>query len=319
MSEIPVDQIPADLLFDEIDREVLVVQDLNVRLQETHDTIAQILREQEWEKLPDYLERLKKREERIGELEFFIQRRQSNIADLRGKVAELERPMFLSYETLYMRRRVSEILRRSVGALEGWQTRTLKQLRTQHKWLKKEENFISRQRELQTQQTEWEQSAETIKTQIAHEEDRIKQKAARVRLVQTKILVISITNSKSDRRGKYDLRFQIIYLIDAKRDPATGKINIEGRLSQKEVNICVQHFIEYWKWDKKGTPKNTTEPDVSESREFEVEKEPQGAFVINISITGSEPWVPEEADRYGNMPKPYEQIYTPTDFDKQNQ
>lgn len=312
MSEIPVSDIPLDQLLDEIDREETLLRDTQRRLEEAYRELKRIIEQLEWEKVEGIEERLRRRRERIAQLEKRITERAETIKEREESIAYNERRLpTLTPVDYFITRRVLTALRRSLGAYRRWQNQNIRSLRANRGWETREEDWLTRQRELREQQEKWQEEINILRADLIREDTRLREKRERVKLVQAQIVIVSITTSiKAGRR--YEKRFQAFYLIDAIRDPKTGKIIFDAPLTQRELNICFDDFYYRWHWiDQYGDsqlPHDTTPPRLTDTSSFDLITDADGAWFLYCSVI-------EDDEREATFGKK-EQIYEPTDEEK---
>lgn len=121
-------------------------------------------------------------------------------------------------------------------------------------------------------------------------------------LVHVKIIIYSVVAARPPK--KYTKRFQAFYNVDALRDQDTGDIDYTAKLTQKELDICLDDFYVRWGWHY--PPPEATTPKWIESGEWETLEEPKGADVKQLSIRENE----EEV--YDFRFRPPEILYEPS-------
>jgi len=122
-------------------------------------------------------------------------------------------------------------------------------------------------------------------TRIA-EEERLKRKRIIIvkQLVHAKIIIYSVVSACPPK--KYTKRFQAFYNVDAIRDPETGKLDYGAKLTEKEIEACMDAFYSFWNWAYK--PPEASEPVWIESGVWEKIDKPQGADVKQLSVRENE-------------------------------
>lgn len=125
-------------------------------------------------------------------------------------------------------------------------------------------------------------------------------------LVDVKIIVYSIVRGR--RKRKYTKRLQAFYDVDALRDHSTGEIDYSSKLTQKEIDKCIDYFYALWNWT--SLPDEASKPVWIESGEWREITEPQGADLKQVSVRE------EEEETYNNSFSPFQVVYTPTEKEK---
>lgn len=121
-------------------------------------------------------------------------------------------------------------------------------------------------------------------------------------LVHAKIIIYSTVQGKPPK--PYTKRFQAIWNVDAIRDPATGEIDYSAKLTEKEIDVCMDYFYALWNWT--SLPPRASEPVWIESGQWEEIAEPQGADLKEASVRKNE----EETYRRRYIPP--EVVYVPS-------
>jgi len=120
-------------------------------------------------------------------------------------------------------------------------------------------------------------------------------------LVHAKIIIYSIVRGKPPK--PYTKRFQGFYNVDAIRNASTGEIDYTARLTEKEIDACIDDFYARWNWAT--LPARTTRPVWIESGEWEDIPEPRGADLKQLSVRE------EEEEIYTKYFVPPETVYIP--------
>jgi hypothetical protein len=126
-------------------------------------------------------------------------------------------------------------------------------------------------------------------------------------LVHAKIIVYSVCRSGRPAR-KYTKRFQAFFNVDAIRDQATGEIDYSSKLTEKEIDACIDYFYALWNWA--SLPSTCSTPVWIESGEFEFIDEPQGADLKQASVRE------KEEETWNKKFTPPEVVYSPTPAEK---
>jgi hypothetical protein len=120
-------------------------------------------------------------------------------------------------------------------------------------------------------------------------------------LVHAKIIIYSIVRGKPPK--PYTKRFQGFYNVDAIRDASTGEIDYTAKLTEREIDACIDDFYARWNWAV--LPARTSPPVWIESGEFELINEPRGADLKQLSVRE------DEEEIFDRRFIPPETIYTP--------
>ena len=120
-------------------------------------------------------------------------------------------------------------------------------------------------------------------------------------LVDAKIIIYSIVRARPPK--KYTKRFQGFYDVDAIRNQATGEIDYSSRLTEKEIDACIDYFYALWNWT--SLPSNASQPVWIESGEWEVIDAPRGADLKQASVRE------DEEETYNRRFTPPQTVYTP--------
>lgn len=138
---------------------------------------------------------------------------------------------------------------------------------------------------------------------IEEELERRKRPPPKKRLVHVKIIVYSIVSPRPPKKP-YDKRFQAFYNVDAIRDEEIGEIDYSAKLTQKEIDACIEAFFGWWGW--LILPQGASEPKWIESGMWEEITNPKGADVKQLSIRE------DEVEVYSKRFRPPQPIYQPT-------
>jgi len=126
-------------------------------------------------------------------------------------------------------------------------------------------------------------------------------------LVQVKLVIFSVVVAVPPK-APYTKRFQIIYNIDALRDPETGEIDYTAPLTDKELKIITKDFYARWNWI--ALPSGASPPEIAETGEIEIVEEAKGATIKEMSVREN------EEETYREKFEPPVLIYPPTEEEK---
>jgi hypothetical protein len=272
-------------------------------------------------------ERIERYEHSLSELEGQISRfvgrissRDREISDLEAAIArETARLPRISGMERYITTEVIARLRRTLTALQGWQTRDLEYstflrdtqamnrriLASLRGWQIRETAFLERVDELRASLAETISEINRLTAQIATETQRLETKKTYLpvkQLIDAKIIVYSIVRAKPPK--KYTKRFQAFYDVDAMRDQTTGEMDYSARLTQKEIDACIDYFYALWDWA--SLPDQASRPVWIESGEWGEIETPQGADLKQASVRE------DKEETYDKHFTPPEVVYVPT-------
>lgn len=121
-------------------------------------------------------------------------------------------------------------------------------------------------------------------------------------LIHAKIIIYTVVSARPPKR--YRKRFQAFFNIDAIRDVDTGEIDYSAKLTQKEIDHCIDVFYAAWNWAY--LPTEAQEPRWIESGEWETIDEPKGADLKQLSVREN------EEETYSRIYRPPEIVYEPS-------
>ena len=121
-------------------------------------------------------------------------------------------------------------------------------------------------------------------------------------LVHAKIIIYSIVSARPPK--KYRKRFQGFFNVDAIQDIESGEIDYSTKLTQKEIDACMDVFYALWNWAY--LPPEASDPIWIESGEYEDIESPMGADLKQVSVREN------EEETYNRRYVPPEPVYTPT-------
>ena len=143
-----------------------------------------------------------------------------------------------------------------------------------------------------------------------------------LQIVQADIIIYAIVESPGERlKREYTKRFQAFYKLDALRPRTTGEIDFTYELTRTELDACTYDFYERFKWIKHGVitlPKYTSAPEWAETGNFEYLEQPEGAFIVMISVLEVDPDSGITSEIYRHEFKPPLRIYTLTRTEIEN-
>lgn len=122
-------------------------------------------------------------------------------------------------------------------------------------------------------------------------------------LIHAKIIIYTIVSARPPKR--YRKRFQGFFNVDALRDVDTGEIDYSAKLTQKEIDHCIDVFYAAWNWAY--LPTEAQEPRWIESGEWETIDEPKGADLKQLSVREN------EEETYSRVYRPPEVVYEPSE------
>ncbi len=237
----------------EIDKEETALGQLYESLYDADQRLEDIIEEIEQELQREETQRYLDRQRTIRRLRNRINQRQARIDELTESALHLERiPLLISVVNRYIRLEVAASVWRTIYALQGWQTRERRALRSYQGWQTREAPLTVRIRTLQAERTRWTKEAEALANQIKTEETRITYKKSILpELILSRVslalyLIIEAGSHEYPRepgryytyhkphyrrvkqRVKYPKgRFQSILECDAFTDPTTGEIRLD--------------------------------------------------------------------------------------------
>ncbi|MBA7491665.1 hypothetical protein ES702_02213 [subsurface metagenome] len=282
----------------EIEREKGVLTDLDARLAEVQNAEAQANERVVRERDPRLWERRRQRAEAISALALDVAEREARISRLATRIGELEayavRPDISAVER-YITRRTISILRRTVGALRGWQTRKERTIRSLRGWQTRELALEPRLRELYDTLSYWTRETSLLTARIETEKARLTRKKEELKKLvkyQHKIIVCNIDTTRAGVRIVISITLWFDVRIDVQERferEAIGKIhrwldqsfygNISGvpehaklseeekrpapsvvkELTEKDELVTDIHYKWFWSRTRRGVEENTEE------------------------------------------------------------